>query len=64
MVDESPLSFGGSGDEHLGDEVSIYAKDAPWDEALSFLREEYGLVLDLTEKRLEVRSVDESFSAH
>ncbi|MGE3166577.1 MAG: hypothetical protein AB7O52_16880 [Planctomycetota bacterium] len=40
--------------ESLQQSVSIYAKDAKWDDALKLFREEYGVELRLTERRLEV----------
>ncbi|MCI0652466.1 MAG: hypothetical protein L0Z55_11360 [Planctomycetes bacterium] len=49
--------------ELLEREARIYAKDARWDEAVRLLREEYGVVLEYTEKRIEVRSADAIFRA-
>lgn len=47
--------------ETLGEEVSIYAKDAKWADAVDLLRTEYRLELRLTDKRLEVLDADADF---
>lgn len=45
----------------LEDEVSIYAKDAKWSDALDLLRREYGVELRLGAKRIEVVDADADF---